>query len=298
MAISCSLKSMVSQSLQKIGQVIHLCNVTLRRTRRGIRAGIRGQREIRVFTSKNCRDQNLTCYIQQGVNINNLIKLPLVNIEGFLKSGGETTHKEKVLKKHSRSSNFERRICSDKKLRILKKINFQSLIPTQRKHNLVFGVLNCRSIKTKALSISDYVVSNKVDIFAMTETWLGSTFDDVIKQELIPTSYDFLHLNRENRRGGGIALLFRKEIDIKYLPNKDLEIDQFEYMDFSLCLDKTCIRLSVIYRPLHQNQMIYEPAYFLTNGIPTLIKLSQFPMKPLSPEILISISMMKEAQMQ
>lgn len=200
MAISCSLKSMVSQSLQKIGQVIHLCNVTLRRTRRGIRAGIRGQREIRVFTSKNCRDQNLTCYIQQGVNINNLIKLPLVNIEGFLKSGGETTHKEKVIKKHSRSSNLERRICSDKKLRILKKINFQSLIPTQRKHNLVFGVLNCRSIKTKALSISDYVVSNKVDIFAMTETWLGSTFDDVIKQELIPTSYDFLHLNRENRR--------------------------------------------------------------------------------------------------
>lgn len=98
MAISCSLKSMVSQSLQKIGQVIHLCNVTLRRTRRGTRAGIRGQREIRVFTSKNCRDQNLTCYIQQGVNINNLIKLPLVNIEGFLKSGGETTHKEKVFK--------------------------------------------------------------------------------------------------------------------------------------------------------------------------------------------------------
>lgn len=103
MAISCSLKSMVSQPLQKIGQVIHLCNVTLRRTRRGTRAGIRVQREIRVFTSKNCRDQNLTCYIQQGVNINNLIKLPLVNTEGFLKSGGETIHKEKVLKKHSRS---------------------------------------------------------------------------------------------------------------------------------------------------------------------------------------------------
>lgn len=64
----------------------------------------------------------------------------------------------------------------------------------QRKHNLVFGVLN------KALSLSDYVVSNKVDTFAMTETWLDSTLDDVVKQELIPTSYDFLHLNRENRR--------------------------------------------------------------------------------------------------
>lgn len=124
MAISCRLKSMVSQQLHKNGQVIHLCNVALRGTRRGTRAGIRGQREIRVFTSKNCRDQNLTCYIQQGVNINNLIKLPLVNIEGFLKSGGETTHKEKVFKKHSRSSNFERRICSDKKLRILKKNQF------------------------------------------------------------------------------------------------------------------------------------------------------------------------------
>lgn len=89
-------------------------------------------------------------------------------------------------------------------------------MPTQRKHNLVFVVLNCQSIKNKALSLSDYVVSNKVDIFAMTENWLGSTFDDVIKQELILTSYDFLHLNRENRRGGGIPLLFRKEIDIQY----------------------------------------------------------------------------------
>lgn len=50
--------------------------------------------------------------------------------------------------------------------------------------------------------------------------------------------------------------------------------------------------------PLHQSQMIYEPAYFLTNGIPTLIELSHFLMKPLLQEILISILMMKKAQMQ
>lgn len=47
-----------------------------------------------------------------------------MNIEGFLKFGGEIIYKEKVLKKYSRLLNFERWICFDKKFRILKKVNF------------------------------------------------------------------------------------------------------------------------------------------------------------------------------
>lgn len=86
-------------------------------------------------------------------------------------------------------------------------------------------------------------------MFAITETWLGSSIDESVKQELVPTGYDFLQLNREHRRGGGIALMFKKGMNIEYLPNNDICIDQFEHMDFSFCHAKTCVKFCVIYRP-------------------------------------------------
>jgi len=209
MSFSYKIKTVFSQPFNNIGQVIHLCNGFLRRTRRGTRAGKSVQRAIPVIASKTKHydSHNIMCYKQHGVNTANLTTIPL------MRTNSETSH------------------------------------DTNPNNNLILSALNCRSVKNKSLSISDYVVSNKLDIFALTETWLGSSIDESVKQELIPTSYNFLQLNREHRRGGGIALMFKKGIDIEYLPNNDLHIDQFEHMDFSLLHAKTCVKLCVIYRP-------------------------------------------------
>ena len=56
---------------------------------------------------------------------------------------------------------------------------------------LQFCVLNARSINNKTLDIKDYDVDNKIDILAITETWLKSddecysTISDICPQDYV-----------------------------------------------------------------------------------------------------------------
>ena len=95
----------------------------------------------------------------------------------------------------------------------------------------------------------DYIVSQHLDILALTETWLGSAIDDGVLRDLIPVGYNIYHKNRNNRRGGGIALLFKEGIDITDLTNSDGQLNQFEHMEFSLRSGDVLFRLCVIYKP-------------------------------------------------
>lgn len=83
--------------------------------------------------------------------------------------------------------------------------------------------LNCRSVKNKALSVCDSILSNKVDIFALTETWLGSSVDKSVISELKPDGYSIHHVSRQSQRGCGVAIVF----------NSDLKVEQFQ-MRFNL----------------------------------------------------------------
>lgn len=55
--------------------------------------------------------------------------------------------------------------------------------------------LSCRSVKIKALSVCDFILSNKVDVFALTETWLRSSVDKSVIYELKPDGYIMYHGN-------------------------------------------------------------------------------------------------------
>ena len=54
-----------------------------------------------------------------------------------------------------------------------------------------FCLLNTRSVKNKSLIVKDFVVDRqKIDIFALTETWLGpGETDEQIINELCPTGF-------------------------------------------------------------------------------------------------------------
>ena len=53
--------------------------------------------------------------------------------------------------------------------------------------------------------MADYVVSQCIDVLALTETWLGSDTDQLTINQLIPTGYKCKHIPRKSsRRGGGI----------------------------------------------------------------------------------------------
>ena len=59
----------------------------------------------------------------------------------------------------------------------------------------LFGLLNCRSVRNKYLSIKDYVVDKDFDIFAITETWLNTgDYDNLVIGSLIPMAIAFYTL--------------------------------------------------------------------------------------------------------
>jgi hypothetical protein len=41
-------------------------------------------------------------------------------------------------------------------------------------------------VKNKAVSLCDFILSNQIDLFAITETWLVDELDKFVLSELVP----------------------------------------------------------------------------------------------------------------
>ncbi|CAG2255706.1 unnamed protein product [Mytilus edulis] len=106
-----------------------------------------------------------------------------------------------------------------------------------------------RSFENKALAICDFVTSRDLNILAIPEPWLDSDVDEGVVQDLVPTEYRKIHHSRSNRRGGGIALLFKGGIGIKRLNVHEKHFTHFEHMEFSIHPGYLNFCLCVIYRP-------------------------------------------------
>ena len=76
---------------------------------------------------------------------------------------------------------------------------------------------NARSIKpsNKITAVTDHIISHKVDILAISETWLkGDNDDNPTLNELLTTLPDFVFLQqpRMGKCGGGIGVLAKKNL--------------------------------------------------------------------------------------
>jgi len=84
-------------------------------------------------------------------------------------------------------------------------------IKQQQQQHVQLGLINARSINNKALYIKDFMVDNKFDILAITETWLNGKDTDQRKiHEICPSGFSLKHISRKNRKGGGVAIIYRK----------------------------------------------------------------------------------------
>ena len=115
----------------------------------------------------------------------------------------------------------------------------------QRKH-LNFVCLNIRSLKNKTTSLFDFIVSQNLDVLALTETWLCNG-DNIILNELLPPGYDIRHVDR-GRRCGGVSLIYKKYISFRNIVITN-EITQFELLDCIIKVNKLSTRVVVVYRP-------------------------------------------------
>ncbi len=70
--------------------------------------------------------------------------------------------------------------------------------------------MNARSVGCKPDVITDHILSNKLDILAITETWLTAEHGDEVILNLCPAGYATVQTPRmDGSRGGGIGLLYR-----------------------------------------------------------------------------------------
>jgi hypothetical protein len=128
------------------------------------------------------------------------------------------------------------------------------LIKTERpevpvNNTLSLGLINARSVKNKVLEIVDHIVDERLDIVAITESWMGPEGHDLITEgNLCPPGYKLILSSRTHGRGGGVALLVKSSI--KHISKSALTKPvSFEYVECVLKTRGCAINLVVIYRP-------------------------------------------------
>ena len=74
--------------------------------------------------------------------------------------------------------------------------------------------MNCRSVKSLVTCRALYILTR-------TETWLGTSADAQVLSELVSPGYEVLHVSRPDKRGGGVAVLFKQGLGLETVNNKD-----------------------------------------------------------------------------
>ena len=106
--------------------------------------------------------------------------------------------------------------------------------------------MNARSVKNKAVHISDSLQSKNIKVCALTETWLCSSDGYTIK-EYYDLGYDLLHKPRSSgKSGGGVGFLVKRGFDVKKINN--CSYNSFELFEILLACKNEKYSLSSFYR--------------------------------------------------
>ena len=126
--------------------------------------------------------------------------------------------------------------------------NLLSIQPSKERHNhLCLAHVNAQSIRNKIGPFQHYLLDEKIDLCAITETWLKP--DDVIHlDEIDPPGYDILSKPRcDGRHGGGVALAYKSSIKVNNITHTD-QPTGLEYMNVHVKFRNKTLNLYIIYR--------------------------------------------------
>ena len=141
-----------------------------------------------------------------------------------------------------------------------------------------FALLNPRSTCSKSSIILDTILSLKLDIIALTETWIPENVDIVTKYDIVPHGFHVLHSHRPiGKRGGGISVISSNSIRLDAI--KSPSHFSFESLTAKVTFSSHCLFLSVIYRPPNTGNFIGELTshlYFLYSFLSNFILVGDF----------------------
>ena len=88
-----------------------------------------------------------------------------------------------------------------------------SLNPGPSVRDMKAYLLNTRSLCCKTSGFNKFVSSNDIDIIGVTETWLRPSDTQDLIDGIIPAGFQLHHVPRRNKKGGGVAIFVRNDID-------------------------------------------------------------------------------------
>ncbi len=100
-------------------------------------------------------------------------------------------------------------------------------------------LLNARSLFHKMDELSVVVQLRNPEVVCITETWLNETVDSSL---MFLESYTLHRTDRCYRRGGGVAVYIRRELDVEDITSQFEQLDSVEY----LVLDITSLRILLV----------------------------------------------------
>jgi len=118
------------------------------------------------------------------------------------------------------------------------------------KSTMSFGLLNARSARHKAALIHDVIADHRLEVLALTETWIPSDAPDAVKLDVAPPGYSVVHRHRgssADRRGGGVAVIYRDSV--KCTPVDVGDYSQFESLAVKVVGRQSSVVVVSVYRP-------------------------------------------------
>ena len=114
-----------------------------------------------------------------------------------------------------------------------------------RSNRLKCLCLNARSIKNTFLELEAVIISGGYDIVGITETWLGEVDGDEFNIE----GYKVIRKDRSSKRGGGVAVYVRENLNVQEIPEIDY-LRPSEYIWIKLIGEENeGLNIGVCYRP-------------------------------------------------
>ena len=132
---------------------------------------------------------------------------------------------------------------------------------TDTRYRLNCALVNIQSVGNKTHEIRDYINDNKLDILVLTETWLSKN-DSAKIREMTPDTHTFLHVPREDRRGGGVGIFISNTLS-KIKKEKVSKTDYFELMQASCMYGGKKLLFIIVYRSPSLNEALFRDEFRL-----------------------------------